>query len=142
MFSRLRFTEEEKRHRRQMTNFAVKLMLLGASVALAVQLAYYFVVISRGPSTANWEFPLQVSVNVSTLGLLALLLAVNRLKAVPHWIAPGLFLLALTFLALFSDNSHEVIHGRSTMFFMVPILLSGVLLHSYATFGFTSLVIS
>ena len=142
MFSRLRLTEEEKKHRRQMTNFAVKLMLLAVGVALMVQLVYYFAVISRAPSVSSWEFPLQMSVTVSALGLLALLLGVNHLNAVPHWVPSSLFLLALTFLALFSDNPHEVIHGRSTMFFMVPILLSGVLIHSYATFGFTTLVIS
>ena len=142
MFSRLRLTDEEKKHRRQMTNFAVKLMLLAVGVALLVQLLYYFAVISRPPSVSSWEFPLQMSVTVSALGLLALLLGVNHMNAVPHWVASSLFLLALTFLALFSDNPHEVIHGRSTMFFMIPILLSGVLIHSYATFGFTTLVIS
>jgi hypothetical protein len=72
---------------------------------------------------------------------LALLLAVNHLKAVPHWVASSSFLLALNLLTLFSDNPHEVIRGRSTMFFMIPILLAGVLIHSYATFAFTSLAI-
>ena len=85
MFSRLRLTEEEKKHRRQITNFAVKLMLLAVGVALLVQLVYYFVVISRPASVASWEFPLQMSVTISALGLLALLLGVNHLDAVPHF---------------------------------------------------------
>ena len=78
MFSRLRLTEEEKKHRRQMTNFAVKLMLLAVGVALLVQPVYYFAVISRPLSVSSWEFPLQMSVTVSALGLLALLLGVNH----------------------------------------------------------------
>jgi hypothetical protein len=64
MFSRLRLNEEEKNHRRQMTTFAVKLMLLAMDVALVVQLAYYFIVVSRVQSTSSWEIPLQVSVTL------------------------------------------------------------------------------
>src|ERR1051325_56472 len=109
MLSRLRLTEEDKKHRRQMTNFAVKLMLLAGGVALVVQLIYSFAVISRASSLPSWAFPLQGSVTVSALGLLVLLLGMNHLKVLPHWVASSLFLLALTFLALFSDNPHEVI---------------------------------
>jgi PAS domain-containing protein len=142
MFSILHLSEEEKSHRRQMTSFAVKLMLFAAGVALPVQLAYFYVVMAPTKSSFSWEFPLQIYVTVTTLGFLALLLAANHLRVLPYWVPSGLFLVALSALTLFSDNPHEVIHGRSTMFFMVPILLSGVLIHSYATFGFTSLIIA
>jgi len=46
----------------------------------------------------------------------------------------------LTFLTLFADTPQQLLDGRSTMLFLVPILLSGILIHSYATFVFTSIV--
>lgn len=141
MFFIINISDEEKNRRRQLTSFTVKLMLLAGGVALIVQLVYYFLIISPTQSVSTQEFPLQISVTVTALGLLAIMLGVNRLKVVPYWVASAIFLLALTFLALFSDTPHEIINGRSTMFFLVPILLSGVLIHSYATFVFTSLVI-
>lgn len=141
MFSILNISDEEKDRRRELTDFAVKLMLLAAGVALIVELGYYFLVISPEPPISRLELPLQLSVTITALGLLAIMLGVNRLKVVPYWVASTIFLLALTFLALFSDTPQEVINGRSTMFLLAPILLSGVLIHSYATFVFTSFMI-
>ena len=141
MLSIINLSAEEKNRRRQLTNFAVRLMLLAGGVALIVELFYYLLIISPAQPTSNLEIPLQISVTITAQGLLAIMLGVNSLKVIPYWVTSTVFLLALTFLALFSDTPQEVINGRSTMFFMVPILLSGVLLHSYATFIFTSLAI-
>lgn len=141
MLSIINISHEEKNRRRQLTSFTVKLMLLAGGVAFIMQLFYYFLIIAPTQPVSTREFLLQISVTVTVLGLLAIMLGVNRLQVVPYWVASTIFLLALTLLALFSDTPHEIINGRSAMFFLVPILLSGVLIHSYATFIFTSLVI-
>src|SRR5260221_6261951 len=112
MFSIINLSDEEKDRRRQLTNFAVKLMLLAGGIALIVELVYYFLVVSPVQSTSRLEFPLQISVTVTALGLLAIMLGVNRLKVIPYWVASTVFLLALTFLALFSDTPQEVINRR------------------------------
>jgi len=140
MFSMSNITEEEKNRRRQLTNFAVKLTLLAAGVGLALELFYYLFVLSPEQRVYDKELRLLISVTIAALGLLTIMLGVNRWKAIPYWLSSTIFLLALTFLALFSDTPSQIMNGRSTMFFMVPILLSGVLIHSYATFIFTTIV--
>lgn len=140
MFSRLNITEEEKNRRRQLTDFAVKLTLLGAGVGLILELFYYWLVLSSEQRVSDRELHLLISVTTAALGLLTIMLGVNRSKYIPYWLSSTIFLLALTILALFSDTPLQVMNGRSTMFFMVPILLAGVLIHSYATFVFTTIV--
>ena len=46
MFSTVKISDEEKDRRRQLTNFAVKLMLPTGGIALIVELVYYFLVVS------------------------------------------------------------------------------------------------
>ena len=104
----LTISAEEQKHRRQLTNFAVKLMLLAGGIALVVQLFYYFLVISPIRHAVRSEFPLQIFVAIAALGLLAIMLGVNRLKTVPYWAAATLFLIVLTVLTLFSDTPHEI----------------------------------
>ena len=133
-------TQEEQNRRRQLTRYAIKLTLLAAGVGLALELFFYLFVLSPEQRTADRGLHLLMSVTSIGLGLLTVMLGVNRLKVVPYWVASTLFLLALTVLTLFSDTPPQVMNGRSTMIFMVPILLSGVLIHSYATFLFTSIV--
>jgi len=108
LISMLKISAEEQKHRRQLTNFAVKLMLLAGGIALVVQLFYYFLVISPIRHAARSEFPLQIFVTIAALGPLAIMLGVNCLKTVPYWAAAILFLVALTVLALFSDTPHEI----------------------------------
>jgi len=133
-------TDEEIRHRRQLTDFAVKLTLLTAAVGLALELFFCSFVLSPDQRTLDRGLYLLMSVTTLMLGFLAIMLGMNRLKKIPHWVVSSLFLLALIFLILCSDTPQQLLDGRATMFFMVPILLSGVLVHSYATFVFTSIV--
>jgi signal transduction histidine kinase len=134
-------TEEEKDRRRQLTEYAIKLTLLAAGVGLALELFFYFSILSPGERVSDSGLNLLISVTCIALGLLSIMLGVNRLKSVPHWVGSTLFLLALTILTLFTDIPAQVMNGRSTMIFMIPILLAGVLVHAYATFVFTSIVI-
>lgn len=140
MFSIINVPEEEKQRRRQLTDFAVKLTLVAVGLAMILELFYYFLVISPEQRVSDTEAHLLLSVTMAGLGLLAIMLGVNRAKVVPYWLSSTVFLLVLTFLALFSDTPAQVLNGRSTMYILVPILLSGVLIHSYATIIFTTLV--
>lgn len=140
MFFLSRLTEEEKNRRRQLTDFAVKLTLLAVGLSLALELFFYFFVLSPEQRTSDRGLHLLISVTTAALGLLTIMISMNRSKVFPYWVASTLFLLAVTFLALFSDNPQQLLDGRSTMFLLVPIFLSGVLIHSYATFVFTSVV--
>ena len=100
---------------------------------MVVQAVYIVLVPASRASDHGWELPLQLSVTISALGILVLLLGINQVKTISHWVVSSMLIIALILLALFSDNPHEVINGRSSMFFLVPILLSGVLIHSFAT---------
>jgi signal transduction histidine kinase len=71
----------------------------------------------------------------SALGFLIgniIILAINR-----YWsglIASSLFLFFLTMLFSFTDTPKEVAAGRSLFYFAIPIIMSSVLLRSYASF--------
>ena len=134
-------TEEEKHRRRQLTDYAIKLTLLAAGLGLILELFFYLLIISPEQQTTDQGLHLLISVTAMALGVLAVMLGVNRLKTIPYWVGSAAFLLALTVLTLFSDTPDQVTNGRSTMIFMIPILLSGVLMHAYATFLFTSVVL-
>jgi signal transduction histidine kinase len=136
-----RLTEDEKAHRRQLTEYAIRLTLLAAAVGLVLELFFYLLILSPEQWSADRGLHLLISVTAIALGVLALMLGVNRLKNIPYWVGSTAFLLALTVLTLFSDTPDQVTNGRATMIFMIPILLSGVLMHAYATFVFTSIVL-
>jgi signal transduction histidine kinase len=46
----------------------------------------------------------------------------------------------LIVLGLFSDSPEQIMGGQSTLFFVIPILLAGVLIHSYATLFFATAI--
>jgi signal transduction histidine kinase len=134
-------TEEEKRRRRQLTEYAIKLTLLAAGIGLVLELFFYLLILSPEQRATDQGLHLLISVTAMTIGVLATMLGVNRLKTIPYWVGSTVFLLALTIITLFSDTPDQITNGRSTMIFMIPILLSGVLMHAYATFVFTSVVV-
>jgi signal transduction histidine kinase len=140
MFSILNVPDEEKKRRRQLTDFAVKLALLATGVGIVLEVFYFLFGLSPEQRVSSMESRLLLSVTFAALGLLTIMLGVNRSKVIPYWLSSTVFLLVLTFLALFSDTPAHVMNGRSTMFILVPILLSGVLIHSNATFIFTTIV--
>ena len=142
MFSLLNVPDEEKQRRRQLTDFAVKLSLLATGVGMVLEVFYFLFGLSPEQRISSMESRLLLSVTLAALGLLTIMLGVNRSKLIPYWLSSSVFLLVLTLLALFSDTPAQVMNGRSTMFILVPILLSGVLIHSYATYVFTSIVTS
>jgi hypothetical protein len=116
------------------------LFLLQYCAGVRLTLFFYLFVLSNQHRTLDTGLHLLISATTVALGFLAIMLGMNRLKAIPYWFVSSCFLLALTFLILLSDTPQQLLDGRATMFFMVPILLSGVLIHSSAIFIFTSIV--
>src|SRR5262245_3941068 len=101
MFSILNVPDEEKKRRRQLTDFAVKLALLAAGVGMILELFYYLFVLSPAQRVSDMEFHLLISVTVAAVGLSTIMLGVNRSQSIPYWLSSTIFLLVLTSLALF-----------------------------------------
>jgi signal transduction histidine kinase len=49
-------------------------------------------------------------------------------------IASSIFLFLLVIVLAFSDTPQEVAHGRTTFYFVIPVIIASVLLRSYASF--------
>src|SRR5687768_10552764 len=54
-------------------------------------------------------------------------------------VASSVFLLFLIVLLAFSDSPQEVVSGRTTFFFVIPVIMASVLLRSYASFVLATL---
>ena len=68
------------------------------------------------------------------------MLGINQVKAIPYWVSSTIFVVMLIILGLFSDSPQQIIGGQSTLYFVIPILLAGVLIHSYATLFFATAI--
>jgi len=53
----------------------------------------------------------------------------------PGWLASSVFLLVLTVVFAFADEPRQIVEGRSLFLFTIPILVSSVLLRSWASFA-------
>jgi signal transduction histidine kinase len=133
-------TEEENDRRRELTEAAIKMILLADAIGFVMEVVYYRFVLSSDQQAADLGLRLLILTTAGAFVFFSLLLGVNRLKGSPYWVTPTLFLISLTFLTLFSDTAVHLINGPATMILMVPILLSGVLIHASATFLYSSLI--
>jgi signal transduction histidine kinase len=139
-FSFKNIPEEEKDWRRRMTTNTV-LMLLGAAIAtLLVYVTYFYFVISPGERESDISMRLLINTSIAAMGLFVIMLGINQIKAIPFWVSSTIFIFMMIILGLFSDSPEQIIGGRSTLFFMIPILLAGVLIHSYATLFFATAI--
>lgn len=132
--------EEEKERRRRMSASAV-LMILGAAVAvLLVSVIYFYYVLSPAERAVDIRMRLLINTLIAAIGLLAIMLGINQIKSIPYWVSSTIFVVMLIVLGLFSDSPQQIMEGQSTIFFMIPILLAGVLIYSYATLFFATVV--
>ena len=139
-FSFKKISEEEKERRRKMTAISV-LMILGAAVAvLLVSVIYFYVVLSPAERAVDMRMRLLINTSIAAIGLFAIMLGINQIKAIPYWVSSTIFIFLLIILGLFSDSPQQIMDGQSTLFFMIPILLAGVLIHSYATLFFATAI--
>src|SRR5574339_250745 len=132
--------EEEKERRRRMTAHAV-LMILGTAMAvLLVSVIYFFFVFSPTERANDVRLHLLITTSIAAIGLFILMLGINQIKAIPYWVSSTIFIFMLIILGLFSDSPEQIMGGQSTLFFVIPILLAGVLIHSYATLFFATAI--
>ncbi len=132
--------EEEKERRRRMTANSV-LMILGAAVmALLVSVIYFYFVLSPAERAVDVRMHLLITTSIAAIGLFVIMLGINQIKAIPYWVSSTIFVLMLIILGLFSDTPQEIMGEQSTLFFLIPILLAGVLIHSYATLFFATAI--
>jgi len=82
----LHIAKDERDRRRQLTNFAVKLTFLAGAVGLALELFFYLCVLLPDQRAAVGGLHLLMSLTSVTLGLLAIMLGMNRLKVIPYWL--------------------------------------------------------
>jgi len=140
LFSFKNIPEEEKERRRRMTANAV-LMILGAAVAiLLVSVIYFYFVFSPAERAVDIRLRLLINTSIAAIGLFAIMLGINQMRAIPYWISSTIFIFMLIALGLFSDSPQQIIDGQSTLFFMIPILLAGLLIHSFATLFFATAI--
>lgn len=132
--------EEEKERRRKMTANAV-LMILGAAVVeLVVSVIYYYFVLSAAERAADISLRMLINAAVAAIGLFAIMLGINQIRAIPYWISSTIFIFMLIILELFADSPQHIMDLRYAVLFLIPILLAGVLIHSYATLFFATVI--
>ncbi len=131
---------EEKERRRRMTAISV-LMILGAAVAaLLVSVIYFYFVLSPTERAIDVRMHLLITTSIAAIGLFVIMLGINQIKAIPYWVSSTIFIFILIILGLFSDLPQQIMGGQSTLFFVIPILLAGVLIYSYATLFFATAI--
>src|SRR5574339_746334 len=132
--------EEEKERRRRMTAHAV-LMILGTAMAvLLVSVIYFYFVFSPAERAVDIRMRLLITTSIAAIGLFIIMLGINQIKAIPYWVSSTIFVFMLIILGLFSDSPEQIMGGQSTLLFVIPILLAGVLIHSYATLFFATAI--
>ena len=130
---------EEVERRRKLTDNVLK-VVLGADIValffLATDLSY--LVFRQSPADVNLH--LLIYICLAAVGILLVMIAMNRIRFIPYWISSTIFILVLIFLGLVSDRPEEILGGRFTIYFVIPIMLAGVLIHSYAIYLFTAFI--
>jgi len=140
VFSFKNIPEEEKERRRRMTANSV-LMILGAAVAaLLVSIIYFYFVLSPAERAIDVRMHLLITTSIAAIGLFVIMLGINQIKAIPYWVSSTIFIFMVIILGLFSDSPQQIMGGQSTLFFVIPILLAGVLIYSYATLFFATAI--
>jgi len=133
--------KDEIKRRRALAEKYIKATIWIAVPSLILEVIYYYYFRVTAQTAHLTEMRLLIPVTFAGIGVLLLTLGLSRVGKISH-LVPAIVLVAVfLLLALFSDTPEQVIDGRSTVFFMIPILLAGVLIHSYATFFVAAIVI-
>jgi len=139
-FSFKNIPEEEKERRRRLTANSVLMSLAAAVAILLVSVIHFYFVLSSDERAVDVRMHLLITTSIAAIGLFVIMLGINQIKAIPYWVSSTIFIFMLIILALFSDSPQQIMGGQSSLFFMIPILLAGVLIHSYATLFFATAI--
>jgi signal transduction histidine kinase len=139
-FSFKNVPKDEKERRRKMTAHTVLMILGAAVVVLLICIIYFYFGLSPAEREVEVRLRLLINTSIAAIGLFAIMLGINQIKAIPYWISSTMFIVILIILGLFSDSPKEIMGPQSALFFVIPILLAGVLIHSYATLFFATVI--
>lgn len=131
-------TDPDDARRRKLLN--ILLMGMAALVLLGLAAA---IVVSIISGTIEPGIAALYLATLGTLVGIVIIFAINRYWS--GWLASSLFLLLLTIALTFSDEPRQVVEGRSTFLFTIPILMASVILYPWASFiiaGLSSIVIT
>ena len=90
--------DEEKERRRKMTANAVLIILGAAVVELVVSVIYYYFVLSAAERAADVSLRMLINAAVAAIGLFAIMLGINQIRAIPYWISSTIFIFMLIYL--------------------------------------------
>jgi PAS domain S-box-containing protein len=127
--SNIPVTDPDDSRRRKLLN----IILLGTAVVALILLIAAPVIANMGVVPQD-DGVRMVFIAIITLIILAIILVVNRY--ISGRFASTLFLLFLMVVLALSDDPAEVVNGRSTYVFVIPIIISSVLLAPSASFIF------
>jgi PAS domain S-box-containing protein len=129
-------TDPDDARRRRLLNILLAgiagMVLLALLVAVAVNVA-----------NMETEIIALYPITLGTLAGIVIIFMINRYWS--GWLASLLFLLLLTAALTFGDEPQQLVEGRSTFLFTIPILMASVILRPWASFimaGLSSLVIT
>ena len=128
-------TDPDDARRRKLLN------ILLAGMAPMVLLALLVAIIISIADIEGAEVIALYPITLGTLVGIAIIFMINRYRS--GWLASLLFLLLLTSALAFGDEPRQLVEGRSTFLFAIPILMASVLLRPWASFimaGLSSLV--
>jgi len=131
-------TDPDDARRRKLLN----ILLVGTAIGSALLLAVNFAADTAGLDSKQHIQTLYLGI-ILVLTCLVIIFWINRHRA--GWLASLLFLLLLTGISVLVDEPGEVAGGRSLINFVIPIMMSSVLLRPGASFimaGLSSLTIT
>jgi signal transduction histidine kinase len=125
-------TSPDDARRRKLLN----ILLTGIVIMVIVGLLATTIVSITGGTVEPGVGPLYGG-GVALLFTIVVIFVVNRYWS--GWIASSLFLLILTITFVFADTPRQVVEGRSTFLFTIPILMASVALRPWASFAAAAL---
>lgn len=123
-------TDPDDARRRKLLSILLSGLTVLSTLGLIVAIISFFDAINTASDPT--EFEVLLIINTVLLISFIVVFAMNRYWS--GWIASSVFLVLLTAVLAFSDTPKEVANGRTTFFFVIPIIVASVLLRSYASF--------
>src|SRR5689334_7138985 len=94
-FSFQNIPEEEQERRRRMTAHSVLMLLLAAAAVALVSVIHIYFVHSPTERAGDVRTHLLFTTSIAAIGLLAIMLGINQIRAIPYWASSTIFIFML-----------------------------------------------
>ena len=135
-------SDPDDKRRRKLLN----IILTGTGILSILTIIAIIIVSSLNlTQTSSSDVLLVIFSGISILAIVFACYVLNRNENLPGWIPSTLFILFLMLVLGFSDTPKELAGGRSLFTFILPVVISGILLppiFSFIFFGLVSLEIA